>query len=566
MAHVTSAERPTRHRLGLLLICCVLLLVAAGCGDDDSVFSTNPDGSPNTQATLPGGLGGEDDPGDGSIPAGEGNSPGGSAAAIPASAQVYAGVDLTALGTCRPWWRPSARPTRRALTEGLGDTAGQAVGDGHRGPGSAGLPERGLGDRRGQPARLDRRRGRRRLVRHATRCGERRHDRPQRPGSRGGRRPGRGRGRPPRDHHLPGDLRRSHLPETDYQGVTVYRADPGDGGAAHGRSPSSRATWCTAMGAGMVEQAIDLGDGASLADDPNFSEVLAALPDGRHLRATWPPVSSRRWSAPWPERPASRAALPFPTSSTRPSCWRGCEASAWRPRCSTRACASRWWGWVNAARPWASTWHAAGDMAGLLPADAIGLRRDRGLRRPRRLGLPDGDAGADARGRRGQPSVDDTITMVGTMLGIDIEQDLVNQLTGEMGLGLLPATAGSLVTGSGDQPGPHRRVGRAGPGRHGHHRPGPGHRPRPPVRGSGYSPALRRRHALCPVRRHQRHRPLRHGRRPHGDHHPREPRRRPPGRGRPARRVGPLCRSHQRPARRAATRSCTSTSPPWSAL
>jgi hypothetical protein len=91
---------------------------------------------------------------------------------------------------------------------------------------------------------------------------------------------------------------------------------------------------------------------------------------------------------------------------------------------------------------------AATDVAGLLPADAIGFAG---------IGAFDVPAAwsslmdllAQMPVEEGGTSVNDTIAMVGTMLGIDIERDLVDQLTGEVGLGLLPATAGSLVTGSG---------------------------------------------------------------------------------------------------------------------
>jgi len=90
----------------------------------------------------------------------------------------------------------------------------------------------------------------------------------------------------------------------------------------------------------------------------------------------------------------------------------------------------------------------AGDIADLLPGDAIGF-----------VGIGAFDVPAvwaslmetlaQMPVEEGQPSVQDSITLIGTMLGIDLEEDLVNQLTGEIGLGLLPAGAGSLFAGSG---------------------------------------------------------------------------------------------------------------------
>jgi hypothetical protein len=126
MAHATSAGRPVRHRLGLLLACCALLLVAAGCGDDDSVFTADPDGSGGTQATLPGGLGGPDDsngPGEGS-----GGNPGDAAGALPATAQAYGGFDLGALPELQRLVDAFAAADPAALAEDLGDAAG-GVGD-----------------------------------------------------------------------------------------------------------------------------------------------------------------------------------------------------------------------------------------------------------------------------------------------------------------------------------------------------------------------------------------------------------------------------------------------------
>jgi hypothetical protein len=132
MTHATSAGRPVRHRLGLLAICCALLLAAAGCGDDDSVFTTDPNGSGSTLATLPGGPGSPDDsdgPDDQGGPGeGSGGNPGDAAAALPGTAQAYGGFDLGALPALQRLVDAFAAADPAALAEDLGDAA-DGVGD-----------------------------------------------------------------------------------------------------------------------------------------------------------------------------------------------------------------------------------------------------------------------------------------------------------------------------------------------------------------------------------------------------------------------------------------------------
>ena len=446
MARVTPAERPTRHRLGLLLICCVLLLVAAGCGDDDSVFSTNPDGSPNTQATLPGGLGGEDDPGNGSIPAGEGNSPGGSAAAIPASAQVYAGVDLSALGDLQALVQAFGAADPAALTEGLGDTAGQAVGEVTAAQDQLACLSEGLGiDAASLPAwiggeaavgmfdmQLDAASGDMSdpnalaAVAVADQAGA--------------------------EGALPGIITSlgtctgATFTESDYQGVTVYGATPADGG-----QPMALALIAGYLvygeGAGMVEQAIALGDGPSLADDANFSEVLAALPDGRHLTGYLATGFIEEMVGAAAGAAGQSSGLAVPNILDPTQLLAGMRGFGLAATLLDEGVRLEIVGVGERSETMGVDMAAAGDMAGLLPADAIGFAGIGAFDVPAAWGSLM-EMLAQMPVEEGGTSVNDTITMVGTMLGIDIEQDLVNQLTGEMGLGLLPATAGSLVTGS----------------------------------------------------------------------------------------------------------------------
>jgi hypothetical protein len=447
MARVTPAERPNRRRLGLLLICFVLLLAAAGCGDDDSVFDTNPDGSPNTQSTLPGGLGGEDNQGDGSNTAGSGSNPGGSAAALPANAQVYAGFDLNALGDLQRLVQAFGAADPAALTEGLGDTAGQAVGevtaaedlltclgDG-LGIEAASLPawiggeaalglydmqlDAATGDM-SDPNALA-------VVAVADQAAA--------------------------EAALPGIITSlgtcagATFTEADYQGVTVYGATPADGG-----QPMAIALTAGYLvygeGTGIVERAIGLGDGASLADDPNFSEVLAALPDGRHLTGYMAVglLQQAVGAAAGAAGQSSGIGLPNvfdPTQMLAGMRGLGLAATLLDEGVRLEMVAV---GQPNETLSVGTA--AATDVAGLLPADAIGFAG---------IGAFDVPAAwsslmdllAQMPVEEGGTSVNDTIAMVGTMLGIDIERDLVDQLTGEVGLGLLPATAGSLVTGSG---------------------------------------------------------------------------------------------------------------------
>jgi hypothetical protein len=447
MARVTPTERPNRHRLGILLICCVLLLVAAGCGDDNSVFGTNPDGSPNTQSTLPGGLGGDDNQGDGSNTAGSGNNPGGSAAAIPANAQVYAGIDLNALGDLQSLVQAFGAADPAALTEGLGDAAGQAVGQVTAAQDQLTCLSDSLGiDPASLPAwiggeaavglfnmQLDATSGDMSdpsvlaAVAVADQAGA--------------------------EAALPGIITSlgtcagATFTETAYQGVTVYGATPADGS-----QPMEIALTAGYLlygeGAGMVEQAIDLGDGASLADDSNFSEVLAALPDGRHVTGyiAIGLIQEMLGAATGAVGQSSGIGVPNiidPTQMLAGIRGLGLAATMLDEGVRLEVVAV---GEPSGALPIDTA--AAGDMAGLLPADAIGFAG---------IGAFDVPAAwsslmemlAQIPVEEGGTSVNDTITMVGGMLGINIEQDLVNQLTGEVGLGLLPATAGSLVTGSG---------------------------------------------------------------------------------------------------------------------
>ncbi|MCU0280866.1 MAG: DUF3352 domain-containing protein, partial [Acidimicrobiia bacterium] len=298
MAHETSAGRPVRHRLGLLLTCCALLLAAAGCGDDDSVFTNNPDGSGGTQATMPGipgdpgdqgdqgGQDGQDGPGEGS-----GGNPGDAAVALPGTAQAYAGFDLGALPELQRLMDAFAAADPAALAEDLGNATGDAaegVGDAVEGvqeardvldclgeslaPDPASLPawvggEAALGafDIQFDAATGDMSEAN---ILAVVEVADQAAAAAALPGI----------------ITSLGTCTTLSFQQADYQGVTVYRADPGDGSRPMAAALIEGYV-AYGLGAGMVEQAIDLGDGPSLADDPNFNEVLAALPSGRHLSA-----------------------------------------------------------------------------------------------------------------------------------------------------------------------------------------------------------------------------------------------------------------------------------------
>jgi len=235
--------------------------------------------------------------------------------------------------------------------------------------------------------------------------------------------------------------------ESDHNGVTVYGAVSPDGAL-----PTSLALTegylMYGEGSGMVEQAIDLGDGASLADDANFTEVLAALPDGRHLTGYMAVglIQEAMGSLTASLGESGGLTLPAgldPTQMMAGMRGLGLSATMLAEGVRLEMVAV---GEPNEALPTGIA--GTGDMAGMLPADAIGFAGIGAFDVPAAWGSLM-EMLAQLPVEEGGTSVDETIAMFGTMLGIDIEADLVGQLTGEIGLGLLPATAGSLVTGSG---------------------------------------------------------------------------------------------------------------------
>jgi len=446
MTHATSAGRPVRHRLGLLAICCALLLAAAGCGDDDSVFTTNPDGSGGTQATLPGGLGGPDDqggPGEGS-----GGNPGDAAAALPGTAQAYGGFDLGALPMLERLADAFAAADPAGLAEDLGGGA-DGVGDAVEGvqeardvldclgeslaPDPSSLPA-WVGDEAALGAygiQFDAATGDMSdpnilaVVEVADQAAA--------------------------AAALPGVIASLGtcttltFQEADYQGVTVYRADPGDG------SPPMAAALIEGyvaygMGPGMIEQAIDLADGASLADDPNFNEVLAALPSGRHLSAYLGPDLLQQAVAGVAGAAGETGGLGLPSGLDPTQALQGLRGLG---LAATMLDEGVRLALVAAGDPGDALpvgVAGASDLPDQLPGDAIMFAGIGGFDVPAAWGAIL-EVLAQMPVEEGQPSISDSITLLGSMLGVDIEQDLVNQLTGEVGIGLLPTTAGSLAAG-----------------------------------------------------------------------------------------------------------------------
>ena len=113
-----------------------------------------------------------------------------------------------------------------------------------------------------------------------------------------------------------------------------------------------------------------------------------------------------------------------------------------------RACASTWWPWASRATPRPIGDTGASDLPDLLPADTIVFAGIGAFDVPAAWGgLMEMLAQMPV--EEGQPSIEDSLALIGVMLGVDLEEDLIDQLTGEVGLGLLPAAVGSLVDGAG---------------------------------------------------------------------------------------------------------------------
>ena len=496
MTRDTAAERSFRRRstprlrLGALLACCALLLAAAGCSDDDSVFDHQPRRLANS-APRAGCLGGRLPPGqrlrrrrlrEGARRA--------SATAIPASAQVYARLRprLPSPDSNAPGRGPSGRSTPPTLTEGLD------------------LRRRG---RRGRRGRRSKPRtpwtclGRRASASTPATCPPGWATKPpsalfdiQFDAATGemtdpnilvavdvadqaaaGGLPARRSS--PRWEPAPGPP--SRRPPT--RGSPSHRADPGEWWRSRSPSPSPRATCSYGLGAGMVEQAIDLGDGASLADDPDFTEVLAALPDGPppHRLHGHGACSSRCWG-PSPARWPSRASRPAAARGPRPDRrrWPGpCAAWAWPPPCSERASASRWWPWASPARRL-----PVGDTARQQPARPAArrrhrLRRHRRLRRPRRLGLPSWRCWRRCPSRKAsRASRTASPCSASCSASTSRRTSSVNSPAKSASACCRPPSA-AWSTGSGVNLGLIAVMGVRGPGRHGRHRDRPGRGPRP---------------------------------------------------------------------------------------
>jgi len=440
MTVATSSRRPLTRRLVLFLVC--LLLVAAGCSKGDSAFVTTT--APGT--TGPGGVTTTTGGGTGTTIPG-GHDPGSSADAIPADAQVYAGFDLTAIPDLMRLVS-AFPPDAMALAEGidLGEAAGGVVegagqaqdrltciGEG-LGFDPANLPawlgaEASLGlfgmefdaatgettdpsvliavavaDQAGAEAFVQT------LVGVAQGC-----------------------------------VGADFVP-TPYNGVTVYRAEPA------GDQPIAIALangyLLVGIGEGMVAGAIDLADGVSLAEDPNFVEVLAALPTGRHLTGFMSSDLPQQALEAALASAAEGGQLPLPAGLDPTQALAAMKGIGLAGTLLPEGVRVDILGVAEPNPDLPIPEATASGLPGLLPADAIGY-----------LGIGAFDVPALWDGimqmleqmpvEEGQTSPQDSIALVGFMLGIDIEQDLVQQLTGEAGVGLLPATQGSLVTGAG---------------------------------------------------------------------------------------------------------------------
>ncbi|MBP1633413.1 MAG: hypothetical protein H6Q11_1701, partial [Acidobacteria bacterium] len=194
-------------------------------------------------------------------------------------------------------------------------------------------------------------------------------------------------------------------------------------------------------------RAIDLGDGPSLADNPAFTEVLEALPSGRHLTGYLGADLLQQAAASTMGAASETGGISLPPGldpTQALSAMRGIGLAGTMLDEGIRV------EMVTVGQ--LQTDISSGEVGDTnlpdqLPADAIGF-----------FGIGEFDVDAMWGGlmevlaqipaEEGQ-GIDETLAMFGTMLGVDIESDIIGQLTGEIGVGLLPATAGSLVTGSG---------------------------------------------------------------------------------------------------------------------
>ncbi|MFH1330872.1 MAG: DUF3352 domain-containing protein [Actinomycetota bacterium] len=440
-AERSSRRRSTLHRrLGALLACCALLLAAAGCSGGDSVFDRAADGSDS----IPGG----------SIPGGSGvsaagRSSGASAGAIPAGAQVYGAFAVDAIPDLMRLVEAFGASDPAALTEGLdlgegADAAVEGIADAE--DTLTCLGDELLFDPESVPAwmgdevalalfdvEFDAVTGDvtdpsvlvtvdvddqgaagaylQEIITSLQTCNETTFD------------------------------------ETAYQGVTVYRADPGDG-----EPPIAIALteghMLVGMGAGMVERALDLADGVSLADDPDFAEVLAALPADRHLTGYMGMNLPQQMLESLTGTLAESGQVSLPAGLDPAAALAGARGFGLAVTMLTEGIRLDMVavGEPTDPRPIGDT--AASGLPGQLPADAIGF-----------VGIGAFDVSAAWNSltemlaqlpvEEGQPSIEDSFSLIGFMLGVDLEEDLIGQLTGEVGIGVLPATAGTLAEQAG---------------------------------------------------------------------------------------------------------------------
>ncbi|MBM3695340.1 MAG: DUF3352 domain-containing protein [Actinobacteria bacterium] len=445
MARFTSGRRPWSHRLILFLT--VLLLVAAGCSNDSSVFTTGPGGT--TPGTVPGGTGTTGITGTtgGTTTPGDGSNPGGSAEAIPAGAQAYAGFDLTALPALMRLVTAFGSADPAAIGEGLdlGEGAGQAV----EGLGEArdllGCLGRGLGlDPASLPAWLGDEAAVALFGMQVDESGDFTDPNAlvavavaDRPGA---------------EAFLQqligvaeGCMSATFAP-VDYKGVTVYRADrPGEQPVAFALTQDYL---LVGMGEGMVARAIDLADGVSLAQDANFAEVVAALPNGRHVTGYMGMDLPQQMLESLAGELSGASPLPVPSGLDPAQALAGMRGFGMAATMLAEGVRVDLVALGSLGDSLPAMEQAASPLPARLPSDALGY-----------LGIGPFDVAgawdalkqllAQMPAEPGQPNLEDSLTLIGTMLGIDIEQDLVRQLTGEVGLALLPATQGSLAEQAG---------------------------------------------------------------------------------------------------------------------
>jgi hypothetical protein len=225
-----------------------------------------------------------------------------------------------------------------------------------------------------------------------------------------------------------------------YDGATVYRASPPDG------PPLAIALTdghlLVGIGTGMVERSLDLAPGEALADDADFSAVLGALPADRALTGYLSMDLPRQVAGQAGDLLAQTGQAPGMNLATILAGIKGLGFAGALDQAGVR------FDLVTVGEAGTATTLSAGTLPSLLPADAIGF-----------VGTGPFDVAAawnsvrdlldQAATGQGPLGFGGNLNLLGGALGLSIEDDLIGNLTGEMGIAVLPSTEGSLAQRTG---------------------------------------------------------------------------------------------------------------------